>query len=76
MIQQAIACDDPVIFFEPKRRYWEKGEVDPAAEPPPLFTSRVLRPGSDADRSSGTGRWCARASTPRSPPRPTGTTSR
>ncbi|OLT02612.1 2-oxoisovalerate dehydrogenase [Pseudonocardia sp. CNS-004] len=46
MIQQAIACDDPVIFFEPKRRYWEKGEVDPAAEPPPLFASRVVRPGS------------------------------
>jgi pyruvate dehydrogenase E1 component beta subunit len=46
MIQQAVACDDPVIFFEPKRRYWEKAEVDPSAEPPPLFTSRVLRPGS------------------------------
>jgi pyruvate dehydrogenase E1 component beta subunit len=45
MIQQAIACDDPVIFFEPKRRYWEKAEVDPGAEPPPLFSSRVLRPG-------------------------------
>ena len=28
MIQQAIACDDPVIFFEPKRRYWEKAELD------------------------------------------------
>jgi pyruvate dehydrogenase E1 component beta subunit len=46
MIQQAIATDDPVIFFEPKRRYWEKGEVDPDAEPPPLFASRVVRPGS------------------------------
>ena len=46
MIQQAIACDDPVIFFEPKRRYWEKAEVDPAASPPPLFSSRVLRTGS------------------------------
>jgi 2-oxoisovalerate dehydrogenase E1 component beta subunit len=46
MIQQAIATDDPVIFFEPKRRYWEKGEVDPDAEPPPLFTSRVVRTGS------------------------------
>jgi 2-oxoisovalerate dehydrogenase E1 component beta subunit len=46
MIQQAIASDDPVIFFEPKRRYWEKGEVDPDAEPPPLFASRVVRPGS------------------------------
>ena len=28
MIRQAIACDDPVMFFEPKRRYWTKGEVD------------------------------------------------
>ena len=32
MIQQAIATDDPVIFFEPKRRYWEKAEVDLAAD--------------------------------------------
>jgi 2-oxoisovalerate dehydrogenase E1 component beta subunit len=46
MIQQAIASDDPVIFFEPKRRYWEKGEVDPDAEPPPLFASQVVRPGN------------------------------
>jgi 2-oxoisovalerate dehydrogenase E1 component beta subunit len=46
MIQQAIASDDPVIFFEPKRRYWEKGEVDPDAEPPPLFASRVVRSGN------------------------------
>ena len=27
MIQQAIASPDPVIFFEPKARYWDKGEV-------------------------------------------------
>jgi len=45
MIQQAIACDDPVIFFEPKRRYWEKAELDPTAEPDPLFASRVVRTG-------------------------------
>ncbi len=32
MIQQAIASDDPIVFLEPKRRYWEKGEVDPEAE--------------------------------------------
>jgi 2-oxoisovalerate dehydrogenase E1 component subunit beta len=46
MIQQAIATEDPVIFFEPKRRYWEKAEVDLAAAPAPLFASRVVRPGS------------------------------
>ena len=33
MIQQAIATDDPVIFFEPKRRYWDKAEVDESAGP-------------------------------------------
>jgi len=46
MIQQAVACDDPVIFFEPKRRYWEKAEVDLAATPVPLFSAQVLRAGS------------------------------
>ena len=28
MIQQAALSDDPVIFFEPKRRYWDKADVD------------------------------------------------
>ena len=48
MIQQAIESDDPVIFYEPKRRYHEKGEVD--LEDPPsegLFDARVVREGSD-----------------------------
>ncbi len=31
MIQQSVNSDDPVIFFEPKRRYWDKGEVDVAS---------------------------------------------
>ncbi|GAB2935484.1 alpha-ketoacid dehydrogenase subunit beta [Rhodococcus aerolatus] len=47
MLRQAIACDDPVIFFEPKRRYWEKGEVG-ASAPAELFASRTLREGGDA----------------------------
>ncbi|GAA1268045.1 alpha-ketoacid dehydrogenase subunit beta [Saccharothrix xinjiangensis] len=47
MIQQAIDCDDPVLFFEPKRRYYEKGQVDTTASPGPLFASRTLRTGSD-----------------------------
>ena len=33
MIQQSIDSDDPVLFFEPKRRYWDKGEIDTAAAP-------------------------------------------
>lgn len=47
MIQQAIASDDPVVFFEPKRRYHEKGEVDPDAPPMPLHQARVVKPGND-----------------------------
>src|SRR3712207_4085054 len=43
MIQQAFSSDDPILFFEPKRRYWEKGDVDVDAEPFPLHASRVLR---------------------------------
>jgi len=51
MIQQAIASPDPVLFFEPKGRYWEKGEVDVDAAidapHPALDTAKVLRPGTD-----------------------------
>ncbi|MFL6088920.1 MAG: alpha-ketoacid dehydrogenase subunit beta [Aeromicrobium sp.] len=48
MIQQAIAADDPVIFLEPKRRYWQMGEVDFDAAPPSLWSSAVRREGNDA----------------------------
>jgi 2-oxoisovalerate dehydrogenase E1 component subunit beta len=48
MIQQSIASDDPIIFLEPKRRYWEKGQVDADGTPEPLHSSRVIRPGSHA----------------------------
>lgn len=47
MIRQAITSDDPIVFLEPKRRYWEKGEVDESVPPGPLYASRVVRPGSD-----------------------------
>jgi pyruvate dehydrogenase E1 component beta subunit len=48
MIQQAIACDDPVIFLEPKRQYHaDKAELDETVTPDPLFTSRVVRQGQD-----------------------------
>jgi 2-oxoisovalerate dehydrogenase E1 component beta subunit len=48
MIQQAIAAPDPVIFFEPKRQYHaDKAELDETATPDPLFSSRIVRQGSD-----------------------------
>ena len=51
MIRQAIAHPDPILFFEPKRRYWDKGEVDvdaPLAALPGLFKARVVKRGHDA----------------------------
>ena len=50
MIQLAIASDDPVIFFEPKRRYWDKAEVDTSApldSALPLDAARIVLPGDD-----------------------------
>ncbi|MFJ4223334.1 alpha-ketoacid dehydrogenase subunit beta [Microbacterium sp. NPDC089695] len=47
MIQEAIASNDPVIFMEPKSRYWPKGEVELDASAAPLHASRVVRTGSD-----------------------------
>ncbi|KIR64493.1 MULTISPECIES: alpha-ketoacid dehydrogenase subunit beta [Micromonospora] len=51
MIQQAVASDDPIVFLEPKRRYWEKGPVDleaPLSTAYPLHSARVARAGTDA----------------------------
>ncbi|CAN5511887.1 alpha-ketoacid dehydrogenase subunit beta [soil metagenome] len=50
MLRQAIASDDPVVFFEPKRRYHVKGEFDDAvvlSDALPLGAARVLREGTD-----------------------------
>jgi len=46
MIQQAIQSNDPVLFFEPKSRYWQKGEVAYDGVPTPLHQSRVVRTGT------------------------------
>ena len=50
MIQQAVTCEDPVIFFEPKQRYWDRGEVDisqDVAQARPLGHAKIIVPGSD-----------------------------
>ncbi len=50
MIQQSIRSDDPVIFFEPKRRYWDKAEVDTGAglaTALPLESARTVAEGTD-----------------------------
>jgi pyruvate dehydrogenase E1 component beta subunit len=48
MIQQAISSNDPVIFLEPKARYWPKGDVQLDGTPDPAHQSRVVRTGTDA----------------------------
>ena len=48
MIQQAIETDDPVLFYEPKRRYWDKGEVDTDSASRGLLQALVCREGTDA----------------------------
>ncbi|GEK85962.1 alpha-ketoacid dehydrogenase subunit beta [Microbacterium aerolatum] len=50
-LQQVIASDDPVIFFEPKRLYHHKGEVDldgSLADAPPMGLAHIVRQGTDA----------------------------
>ncbi|MCR2824543.1 alpha-ketoacid dehydrogenase subunit beta [Microbacterium sp. zg.Y909] len=47
MIQDAIASPDPVVFLEPKAKYWAKGEVDTSSRAVPLHASRVVRRGTD-----------------------------
>lgn len=46
MIQQAIKSDDPVIVFEPKRRYWQKGPVNLDTPPMPMHNARLMREGT------------------------------
>lgn len=60
LIQQAIASPDPVLFLEPKARYWDKGEVDtarvnaqldspdgPSAATAEMSKARIAKPGTD-----------------------------
>lgn len=49
MLRAAIAGPDPVLFFEPKGQYWQKGDVDVDAAPAAaaLDTARIARPGTD-----------------------------
>jgi 2-oxoisovalerate dehydrogenase E1 component beta subunit len=50
MIQLSINCDDPVIFFEPKRRYWDRADVDTTSGLSgalPLNQARTVASGTD-----------------------------
>ena len=78
MRQQSIACDAPVIFFEPKRRYWDKAEVDTTAGLAgalPLTSARTVTEGTDVTVLAY-GRWSAPVRRQRSRPARTGARSR
>jgi len=47
MIQEAIASPDPVVFLEPKSRYWPKGDVDLEQSGRPLHATSVVREGTE-----------------------------
>ena len=47
MLREAITSDDPVIFLEPKSRYWVKDEVALPVRTAPMNRAVVLRQGSD-----------------------------
>ncbi|ORV42753.1 2-oxoisovalerate dehydrogenase [Mycolicibacter engbaekii] len=47
LLRHAIAAPDPVMFLEPKRRYWARGPVDTAHPAPGIGSAAVRRPGSD-----------------------------
>ena len=47
LLRQAIDCPDPVIFLEPKRRYWSKETTALGHTAPEIDRAAVRRPGSD-----------------------------
>ena len=47
LLRQAIASADPVVFLEPKRRYWSKEQFHPRTDGPALDRAVVRRPGRD-----------------------------
>jgi 2-oxoisovalerate dehydrogenase E1 component beta subunit len=47
MLREAIDSDDPVIFMEPKSRYWSKQNITLPVTTAPMTRARVVREGSD-----------------------------
>ncbi len=47
MLREAIASDDPVIFLEPKSRYWSKDAVELPTTTAPMTKAVVVREGTD-----------------------------
>jgi pyruvate dehydrogenase E1 component beta subunit len=45
LLRDSIECDDPVVFLEPKRRYWMREAVDRETRTESIGTAVVRRPG-------------------------------
>jgi pyruvate dehydrogenase E1 component beta subunit len=48
LLLQSVRSDDPVVYMEPKARYWDRGPVELREPTDPIGTSRVVRPGRHA----------------------------
>lgn len=47
MLRESIASDDPVIFMEPKSRYWSKADLALPVRTEPMRRAKVVREGAD-----------------------------
>jgi pyruvate dehydrogenase E1 component beta subunit len=48
LLREAVASPDPVVFLEPKRRYWDRADLDLPVRTEPMDCAVVRRPGTDA----------------------------
>ena len=47
LLRQSIDCPDPVVFLEPKRRYWSRETAALTADGPAIDRAVIRRPGQD-----------------------------
>ena len=47
LLRQSIDCPDPVVFLEPKRRYWSKETAALTTDGPAIDRAVIRRPGRD-----------------------------
>jgi 2-oxoisovalerate dehydrogenase E1 component beta subunit len=47
LLRESITSDDPILFLEPKCRYWSRAEVDLPVATSPIGRAVVRRPGTD-----------------------------
>ncbi|WP_150236347.1 alpha-ketoacid dehydrogenase subunit beta [Nocardiopsis quinghaiensis] len=48
LLLQSVRSDDPVVYMEPKARYWDRRPVRLREPSDPIGTSRIVRPGRHA----------------------------